>query len=118
MGWRKTLTFMPYGKTWQMHRRLLQSTLSNTRVRHWQPFQASEARRTVANMIQRPESWQTSLRRFAVAIVIKVSYGADVLYDTDPYIRIANDAMYATGNGGVPANSIVDAIPLGEFLPL
>ena len=42
-----------------------------------------------------------------------MSYGVDVLEDDDPYIQIANDAMFATGNGGVPANSIVDVFPPG-----
>jgi hypothetical protein len=49
-----------------------------------------------------------------VAVVIKVSYGVDVLEDDDPYIKIANDAMYATGNGGTPQNSIVDMFPPGK----
>jgi hypothetical protein len=51
-----------------------------------------------------------------VAVVLKVSYGVDVLDDNDPYIQIADDAMHATGNGGVPANSIVDIFPPGELL--
>ncbi|KAM0503345.1 hypothetical protein ACHAP8_003388 [Fusarium lateritium] len=62
----------------------------------------------------RPGTWETSLRRFAVAIVLQVSYGTEVSSDDDPYIRIANDAMYATGNGGVPANSVVDLVPFGN----
>ncbi|KFH47724.1 O-methylsterigmatocystin oxidoreductase-like protein [Hapsidospora chrysogenum ATCC 11550] len=117
MGWGRTLTFMRYGKLWQMHRRLLQTTLSNTSVRQWQGFQAREARRSVYSIIRRPESWERSLRRFAVAIVLKVSYGIEVTDDSDPYVQIANDAMYATGNGGAPGNSVVDAIPLARYLP-
>lgn len=108
---------MPYGKLWKMHRKLLQSTLSNSSVRQWQPFQAQEARRTIARMMQHPDGWETSLRRFTVAIVLKVSYGVDVVNDDDAYIKIAEDAMAATGNGGAPANSIVDAVPFGEFRP-
>ncbi|KAM0419320.1 hypothetical protein ACHAPD_002879 [Fusarium lateritium] len=65
----------------------------------------------------RPGTWETSLRRFAVAIVLQVSYGTEVSSDDDPYIRIANDAMYATGNGGVPANSVVDLVPFIRYLP-
>ncbi len=105
---------MPFGRLWLMHRKLLQTVLTNSHVRQWQPFQAQEARRTVASMARNPASWETSLRRFTVAIVLKVSYGVDVVEDDDPYIDIANDAMFATGNGGAPANSIVDVIPLGE----
>ncbi|RSL42374.1 hypothetical protein CEP53_012230, partial [Fusarium sp. AF-6] len=117
MGWGKTLTFLPYGRRWQMHRRLLQTSFSNTNVRRWHKLQITEARRTVRNMMAKPGSWETSLRRLAVAIVLQVSYGTEVPRDDDPYIQIANDAMYATGNGGAPANSIVDLVPLARHLP-
>ncbi|KAM6521204.1 hypothetical protein FSOLCH5_005972 [Fusarium solani] len=117
MGWGKTLTFLPYGRRWQMHRRLLQTSFSNTNVRRWHKLQITEARRTVRNMMGKPSSWETSLRRLAVAIVLQVSYGTEVPKDDDPYIQIANDAMYATGNGGAPANSIVDLVPLARHLP-
>ncbi|KAM5378725.1 hypothetical protein ACJZ2D_004361 [Fusarium nematophilum] len=117
MGWGKTLTFLPFGERWQMHRRLLQTSFSNTNVRKWHGLQITEARRTIRNIIRSPSSWETSLRRLAVAIVLQVSYGTEVPRDDDPYIQIANDAMYATGNGGAPANSIVDLIPLARHLP-
>ncbi|KAJ4020616.1 hypothetical protein NW766_002105, partial [Fusarium irregulare] len=111
MGWGKTLTFLPFGKCWQMHRKFLQTSFSNTNVQQWHVLQRNEAHRTVKNIIETPDTWEKSLRRFAVAIVLQVSYGTKVTSDDDPYIRIANDAMYATGNGGVPANSVVDLVP-------
>ncbi|KPM38746.1 hypothetical protein AK830_g7818 [Neonectria ditissima] len=117
MGWGKTLTFLPFGNRWQMHRKLLQTSFSNTNVRRWHKLQVTEARRTVDNILRRPDGWETSLRRLAVAIVLQVSYGTEVPHDDDPYIQIANDAMYATGNGGAPANSIVDMVPLARHLP-
>ncbi|CVK99546.1 related to cytochrome p450 [Fusarium mangiferae] len=117
MGWGKTLTFLPFGERWQMHRKLLQTSFSNTNVRQWHSLQITEARRTIRNILKKPETWETSLRRLAVAIVLQVSYGTQVLEDDDPYIQIANDAMHATGNGGVPANSIVDLVPFVRYLP-
>ncbi|OHW91616.1 cytochrome p450 [Colletotrichum incanum] len=117
MGWGKTLTFLPFGPRWQMHRKLLQTTFSNTNVRQWYSLQVTEARRSIHNIVQNPENWEMSMKRFAVAIVLKVSYGIDVPEDNDPYVKIAEDAMYATGNGGVPANSIVDIFPPARHFP-
>ncbi|KAJ3952519.1 hypothetical protein N0V92_011042 [Colletotrichum tropicale] len=111
MGWGKTLTFLPFGPRWQMHRKLLQTTFSNTNVRQWYQLQVTEARKSVHSIIKDPDNWEVSMKRFAVAIVLKVSYGVDVRDDNDPYVKIADDAMYATGNGGAPANSIVDVFP-------
>ncbi|KAJ0164483.1 O-methylsterigmatocystin oxidoreductase [Colletotrichum tanaceti] len=118
MGWGKTLTFLPFGPRWQMHRKLLQTSFSNTNVRQWYPLQITEARKSVRNIIYNPEKWETSMKRFAVAVVLKVSYGIDVQDDSDPYVKIAEDAMYATGNGGIPANSIVDIFPPARHLPV
>ncbi|KAI8227965.1 Cytochrome P450 monooxygenase COX2 [Colletotrichum sp. SAR 10_99] len=101
MGWGKTLTFLPFGPRWQMHRKLLQTTFSNTNVRQWYQLQVTEARKSVHSIIKDPDNWEVSMKRFAVAIVLK----------------IADDAMYATGNGGAPANSIVDVFPPARHLP-
>ncbi|KAF4901314.1 Cytochrome P450 monooxygenase COX2 [Colletotrichum fructicola] len=117
MGWGKTLTFLPFGPRWQMHRKLLQTTFSNTNVRQWYQLQVTEARKSVHSIIKDPDNWEVSMKRFAVAIVLKVSYGVDVRDDNDPYVKIADDAMYATGNGGAPANSIVDVFPPARHLP-
>ncbi|OLN88226.1 O-methylsterigmatocystin oxidoreductase 1 [Colletotrichum chlorophyti] len=117
MGWGKTLTFLPFGPRWLMHRKLLQTTFSNSNVRQWHTLQVTEARKSVQSIIKDSENWEKSMKRFAVAIVLKVSYGVDVQDDDDPYVKIAEDAMYATGNGGAPANSIVDIFPPARHLP-
>ena len=111
MGWKKTLTFMPYGSEWKMHRKLLQRELTLEKVAKWQPFQAQEARRAVRHIASGFEGWDAALRRFAVAVALKVSHGVDVDDDRHPYMEIAYNAMEATGNGGAPANSLVDIFP-------
>jgi len=120
MGWGRTLTFMPFGPLWRKHRRLLQSSFSSGNVRQWRGLQIREARATARRMAEAPGGWEQSLRRFAVAVVLKVSYGVDVPSDDDPFIRIADDAMHALGNGGPLSSSIVDLFPSGSepALPL
>ena len=63
MGWGMTLTFLPYGPRWQMHRKILQTTFSNTKVGQWHDLQVREARRTVQSMMANPHDWEISLRR-------------------------------------------------------
>jgi cytochrome P450 len=104
MGWGKTVTFLPLGQRWKMHRKRLQTSFSNTNVRQWYSLQTAEARKTVRNMIKKPDTWEKSLRRFAVAVVLQVSYSTEVLEDDDPYIQMVNDAMYA--------------LAMVEFLPI
>ncbi|KAI9902695.1 hypothetical protein N3K66_002047 [Trichothecium roseum] len=118
MGWGRTLTFLPFGKLWKMHRKFLQTSFSSTNVRQWHDLQTREARKSVASLVHDPRKpWELCLKRFAVAIVMKVSYGVDITDDSDPHVQIASDAMYATANGGAPANSIVENFPWARYLP-
>lgn len=63
MGWGRTLTFLPFGPRWQMHRKLLQTTFSNTNVRQWHPLQVTEARKSIHSILHNPENWELSMRR-------------------------------------------------------
>ncbi|CAI4210672.1 unnamed protein product [Parascedosporium putredinis] len=103
MGWGATLTFLPFGPQWRMHRKVLQTNLSPSKVRQWHTLQVREARRAAASMFApKASTWRDVLKRFSVAIVLMVSYGIEVDSDDDEYVKIANDAIYATGNGGLP----------------
>ncbi|KAA8568478.1 hypothetical protein EYC84_007509 [Monilinia fructicola] len=66
---------------------------------------------------QRPEDWEVALRRFASAIVLRVAFGIALEDDDDEYIKIAADAINATGNGGSPGATIVDYLPFLGHLP-
>ncbi|KAK7457634.1 cytochrome P450 1A2 [Colletotrichum acutatum] len=117
MGWRKTLTFMRWGPEFRMHRRILQRSFSKTSVQVYHELQEREALILVKGILSNPESWETSLRRFATAIVMKIGFGVNVESDTDPYIQMAADASYALGHGGAPAGTLVDYFPFVRYLP-
>ncbi|PKS09030.1 hypothetical protein jhhlp_003643 [Lomentospora prolificans] len=117
MGWGATLTFLPFGPQWRMHRKLLQANLSPSKIRQWHGLQVQESRRAAASMLAHDGTWNATLKRFSVAIVLMVSYGIQIDTDDDEYVKIANDALYVTGNGGLPAGSIVDLFPLARYLP-
>ncbi|KEZ41192.1 hypothetical protein SAPIO_CDS7275 [Scedosporium apiospermum] len=117
MGWGATLTFLPFGPQWRLHRRLLQTNLSPSRVRQWQKLQTQESRRAAMSILVDESTWRPALKRLSVAVVLMVSYGIQVDSDDDEYLKIANDAIHVTGNGGLPAGSIVDIFPFARHLP-
>ncbi|KAF4776906.1 cytochrome P450 1A2 [Colletotrichum scovillei] len=117
MGWRKTLTFMRWGPEFRMHRSILQRSFSKTSVQVYRELQEKEALVLVKGIIRDPGSWETALRRFATAIVMRIGFGVNVESDTDPYIQMATDASYALGHGGAPAGTLVDFFPFVRHLP-
>jgi hypothetical protein len=62
-------------------------------------------------MIESPDDWLNAVRRFAVAIVLKIGYGLDVDGPDSPWIQLANDTANAIAKSGAPASSIVDRFP-------
>lgn len=55
--------------------------------------------------------------RFASAIVLRVAFGITLKNDDDEYIKLAADAINATGNGGSPGATVIDYFPFLGNLP-
>lgn len=63
MGWGLTLTFMPYGPRFKLHRSALQTGFTKTAIVNYRPIQEDEARQAVVRILKSPENWEHSLRR-------------------------------------------------------
>ncbi|KAI2604143.1 cytochrome P450 [Hypoxylon fragiforme] len=117
MGWGLTLTFLPYGPRFRLHRSVLQTGFTKTAITNYRPIQEDEARQAVSRILARPNTWDLSIRRFASAIVLRIGFGVIVRSDDDPYIKIAADANMATGGGGNPGTALVDYFPPFRYIP-
>lgn len=63
MGWGLTLTFLPYGPRFKLHRSMLQSNFTKTTIIKYQHIQEDEARQSVRRILKKPDNWEFSLRR-------------------------------------------------------
>lgn len=117
MGWRATLTFLRWGPKFKLHRRVLQRAFTPSSCVSYRSLQERETKTLLKGLLARPQAWETSLRRFATAIVMGIGFGINIESDDDPYIKIAEDASYALGHGGAPAGTPVDFVPFLRFLP-
>ena len=117
MGWRATLTFLRWGPKFKLHRRVLQRAFTPTSCVSYRALQERETKTLLKGLLAKPAEWETSLRRFATAVVMGIGFGIDIKTDEDPYIKIATDASYALGHGGAPAGTPVDFVPFLRLLP-
>jgi len=67
-------------------------------------------------MLDDPAAWMNSVRRFAVAIMLSISYGLEVDGPTSAWIKLADDSANAVGKSGAPASSIIDRFPASKSL--
>lgn len=63
MGWTSTITFMPYGKRFQRHRRMLQQYLTPNKCLDYQSIQSREARVLLQSLLDDGDNLDTYLRR-------------------------------------------------------
>ncbi|KAL6871821.1 cytochrome P450 [Trichoderma novae-zelandiae] len=117
MGWHKTLTFLRWGPSFRMHRRVLQRSFQKGNIGQYRHLQEREAVALLGGITDRPAAWETVLRRFSTAIALGVGFGIKIETDMDPFVQVAADASYALGHGGAPAGTPVDFFPLLRFLP-
>jgi hypothetical protein len=64
LGWTRTLSFIRYGKLFQLHRRLLQDYLNAKKVTEFQHIQTMEANAFLQNLLRDPENRQKFITRF------------------------------------------------------
>lgn len=63
MGWGMTLTFLPWGKRFQMHRKLIQGSFTKPNCVQYQDLQESETHQLVAGIMRKPDDWERQMRR-------------------------------------------------------
>ncbi|TFB01003.1 Cytochrome P450 1A1 [Trichoderma ghanense] len=117
MGWHKTLTFLRWGPSFRMHRRILQKNFQKSNIGRYRYLQERETIVLLRGIMDRPAVWETVLRRFSTAIALGVGFGIKIETDNEPLVQVAADASYALGHGGAPAGTPVDFFPLMRFLP-
>ncbi|KAH6641002.1 cytochrome P450 [Chaetomium tenue] len=117
MGWSPTLTWLRWGPKYHLHRRVLQPPFTKSRVSKYTAHQRKEAIIFCKGLVDNPNDWLISVRRFSVAIVLQIAYGLKVEGPESQWIRLAEDTANAIGKSGAPASSIMDRFPATRYLP-
>ncbi|KFA72636.1 hypothetical protein S40288_03358 [Stachybotrys chartarum IBT 40288] len=117
MGWGVTLTFLRWSPRFKLHRKLLQQSFTQSACKAYRPIQEEEAYRAAKAILERPNEWELLLRQFSQAVVLRVGFGINVQERDDPFVKMAIEVEDATGQGGVPAGSLVDFFPSLRYVP-
>ncbi|KXN91602.1 O-methylsterigmatocystin oxidoreductase [Leucoagaricus sp. SymC.cos] len=117
MGWVPDLTFIGYGKKFQKQRRLVQSYFSKQKVIQYRPIQLREARRLAVNLLEHPNDREAMLRRYSTSIIMRITYGHEIVSDNDHYMKIAEDSGYALTHCGPAGATPVDLFPILQYFP-
>ncbi|KAF9458175.1 cytochrome P450 [Collybia nuda] len=125
MGWKSTVSLMPYGKKFHKHRRMLQQYLTPNKCLDYQSIQVREARVLLQSILEDGHNLDTFLRRqgltpmnrYATAIIIRIAFGHQITSDDDPYVTISQEAGHALSNAGSPGSTPIDYFPWLRYFP-
>ncbi|KAI0444551.1 putative O-methylsterigmatocystin oxidoreductase [Xylaria telfairii] len=117
MGWGVTLTFLRWSPRFILHRKLIQTSFTQSASKAYRPIQTEEARRAAQAILADPVNWDILLRHFSTAVILRIGFGIEIQGKDDPYVNMTFGVEEATGQGGVPAGNVVDFFPILRYLP-
>ncbi|KAJ7616483.1 cytochrome P450 [Roridomyces roridus] len=117
MGWGEwSFGFMDHGDHWRTNRKLFHETFVGAAIQ-FRPQVRASTHALLRRILLNPQNIMEHLRHMAGSLIISATYGIDVLPSDDPYIHIAEEAMYGLSIACVPGSFLVDSIPLLKYVP-
>ncbi|EJC99766.1 cytochrome P450 [Fomitiporia mediterranea MF3/22] len=113
----RSVTFMPYGDTWRLHRRLLQQYLNPRAVLAFRPLQTRLVRDLVQDLYLEPDAFWRHIKRFAASAVLSATYGYQVERRDDPLMKLNEFSENAVARAGPPGTTLVDLFPILQHAP-
>lgn len=116
----RNVGFLPYGKDFQRHRRMFQEFFNKTTSLNYHVIQLREARLLAQNLaVDNLDSakMENLLNLFSTAIIMDVTYGQRIRSDTDPFVKLADEAGKVIRSVGAIGANILDIFPFLVYMP-
>ncbi|KAK7029624.1 hypothetical protein VNI00_014322 [Paramarasmius palmivorus] len=119
VGWDQGPALIQFGKTWSDYRRLMAQFLG-TRSRvdtSYGEILRGATREFLRDIKENPNEWREHGRRFAAAIVLKITYGYKAGDKDDALVKLVDEAMEQFSETTTPNAFAVDLFPFLKFVP-
>ncbi|CAE6452246.1 unnamed protein product [Rhizoctonia solani] len=117
MGWKHIMSSEAYGDRWRAYRRQANSGFSKKAVVKYQDGQTKDVHVFLQRLLSDSENFISQIKWLAGSIIMRTTYGYQVLETSDPHIVIADDALASLEFTGVAGNYLVDSYPFLQHLP-
>ncbi|EJD06678.1 cytochrome P450 [Fomitiporia mediterranea MF3/22] len=117
MGWEFVLPNLRYGPRFRKHRRIFRHYLGPQAISAFRPVQDRELRRFLRRLLASPSDLITHIHSLVSGIVVSVTYGHEVVAESDPLVELAEDAMHALTSSGNIGTTILDIFPFMRYAP-
>lgn len=107
----------PYGKEWQVRRRLLHQALNPSALRLYKPVQEAEATRLCWSLLQSPQRYEKLIDRFTASVVFSIAYGHRIDSMDSAIIRQRLEFMQYAASLNVPGRYLAETFPVLKYVP-
>lgn len=112
-----SILVQPYGKQWQVRRRLLHQALNPSALRLYKPVQQAEASRLCHALLAQPERYEALIDRFTSSVVFSIAYGHRVDSMDAKIIRQRLEFMQYAASLNVPGRYLAESLPFLKYVP-
>ncbi|KAI0027537.1 cytochrome P450 [Vararia minispora EC-137] len=120
-GYEDTLPLMPYGSRFRATRRLVHRFMGTRALvtKYGSQIEEEEARRVMRRILEdpSPESLHDHLRKFAGAVILRMTYAYTPREHHDPLVQLAEDTLAQFSIVSQAGVFLVDTIPALRHLP-
>ncbi|KAK0232280.1 cytochrome P450 [Armillaria nabsnona] len=117
MGWGQTLAFLPYGKRFLRHRKMVSQPLGREKLESYQPIQIQAVQVLLKALLARPTGYEEAVHCFITSIIVEIAFGHRITSDDDIYLTLAREHTHSIDNSGSPGNTPVDFLPFLRYFP-
>ncbi|KAJ5682168.1 Cytochrome P450 [Penicillium macrosclerotiorum] len=107
----------PYGKEWQIRRRMLHQALNPSALRLYKPTQEAEATRLCSALLDEPGSYEGLIDRFTASVVFSIAYGHRIDSMSSKVVLQRLDFMQYAASLNVPGRYLAETVPLLKRIP-
>ncbi|PCH43316.1 cytochrome P450 [Wolfiporia cocos MD-104 SS10] len=118
LGWVADMAFMQYGERWKKHRKWAQSAYNDkTTLKTYRPVRTREVYALLSGFLNTPDKFHTHIKRYVAALIMETAYGHTITSADDDYVRMADEALVATTEAGIPGATVIDIFPILRYIP-
>lgn len=112
-------TFLPYGSTWKLHRKMYHAAFNRQVSMEYRPMQAEKAYQLLGCLITTPHEYAKHLETFAGSVILAITYGYDASNNQDDtFISQAKRVIDASGELMTPERAaLLTAFPILAYMP-
>ena len=102
---------------WRRVRKLQHHVTQVNAANSYQPLQMKESSRLVRDLILEPHRYKVLFRRYASALILRLTYGAKIETGEEEIVRLVYENQLNVERVSAPGKYLVDVVPLLMYLP-